>query len=41
MYSVISDVTVDSEASDFVNLEDLSAQTSKMLIEIEFVYVCL
>jgi len=37
VYSVGGDVSVDSEAcSDFVNLEDLSAQFSKMLIGVGF-----
>lgn len=39
--TVVVDVPVDSETSvdDFVNFEDMSAQSSKMLKGVEFAYV--
>ena len=38
---VVGDVLIDSETfADFINLEDLLDQSSKMLIWVEFVYVC-
>ena len=42
VHSVVGDIPVDSEAPmcDFVNLEDLPVQSSKMLIRIRFAYVC-
>jgi hypothetical protein len=42
---MVGDVPVDSEApvvttcGDFVNLEDLPAQSSKMLLKVGFAYV--
>jgi hypothetical protein len=36
-----SDIPVDSEACNFVNLEVLPVQSSKMLLEVEFVCVYL
>ena len=42
MLSVVSDIPVDSETSavTFINLEDLSVQSSKMLIEVEDLHTC-
>ena len=41
VFSVVDDVTIDtaSACSDFVNLEDLLVQSSKMLIGVGFVYM--
>ena len=41
VHSVVGDIPVDSETSmcDFVNLENLPAQSSKMLVGIVFAYV--
>ena len=42
VHSVVGDVPVDSEVpGDFVNLENLPVQSSKMLVGVEFAYVCL
>ena len=40
VHSVVGDVPVDSACGDFINLEDLPAQSSKMLIGVGFGYVC-
>ena len=42
VHLVVGDVSVDSEGvcGDFVNFENLPVQSSKMLIRVEFVYVC-
>jgi hypothetical protein len=39
VFLVVDDVPVDSEACDFVNLDDLPAQYSKMLIRLGFACV--
>ena len=39
VHSVVGDVPVDSACGDFINLEDLPAQSSKMLTGVGFAYV--